>query len=72
MSVETDVDGVTEGATVQESRDSVRQQYEMHKVVAATQRSERKHLSVTEGASASGVSSLTEMSELGDQLLTSQ
>ena len=55
MSVETDVDGVTEGTTVQESQDSVRQQCEMHRVIATTQRSKREHLSVTEGASASGV-----------------
>ena len=39
MSVETDADGATENATMHESRDSVRQQCEMHGVVAAAQRS---------------------------------
>ena len=78
MSVETDEDGATERATVQDSQDSERlagcnsargtrvlhqcrmaqrgvQRCPMHRVVAATQRSEREHLSMTEGASASGV-----------------
>ena len=45
---------------------------EMQGVVAATQRSEREHLLSAEGASASVVvSSPTERSELGDQLLLS-
>ena len=96
MSVETDEDGETEGATVQDSQDSTRlagcnsvrgtgvlhqrrmaqkgvQRCEMRGVVAVAQRSEREHLSTTKGVfSLVGVSTLTEMSELGDQLLTSQ
>ena len=66
MSVETDADGVTEGATVQESRDNMRQQCEMHGVVATTQRSvEGACVSGKEGFSIGSVSSLTEMSEYG-------
>ena len=55
MSVETDADGATEGATVQESQDTMRQQCKMHRVVAAVQRSKKEHLLVIEGASALGV-----------------
>lgn len=40
---------------MQMSQDSVKQQCKMHRVVAATQRSEREHLLVTKGASALGV-----------------
>lgn len=56
MSIETDADGATHGATVQNSRDSVRKQCELHGVVAAAQRSDKGHLSATEGVSASRVS----------------
>jgi len=55
MSVETDANGETEGATVHGSQDSVRQQCKMQRVVAIAERSEREHLSVTEGASVLGV-----------------
>ena len=37
MSVETDADGATEGTTVQDSQDSVRQQYKKHRSVAPVQ-----------------------------------
>ena len=56
MSIDTDADGAIKRAIVQESQDSVRQQCEAHGVVAATQRSEREHLSATEGVSTSWVS----------------
>ena len=65
MSVETDADGVTEGATVQESRDSVRQQCGMKGVVATTQRSVEGELVSDRGSFSIGsVSSLTGMSKL--------
>jgi len=56
MSVETDADGATERATMQESHNSVRRPCEMHGVVATLQRSKREHLVATEGVLASRVS----------------
>jgi len=37
MSIETDADGATEGATMQDSRDSVRQQCKKHRTIALVQ-----------------------------------
>ena len=92
MSVETNEDVATEGATVQDSQDSVRQRCEKHGSVSLVQDGTERcatvqdagsccsSVEVKEGALVSnrgsfnimGVSGLMEMSELGDQLLSSQ
>lgn len=69
MSVETDADGVTEGAIVQESQDSVTQQCEMHGVVTIAQRSVEGALVSNKGSfNIESVSSLTKMSKLGGSI----
>jgi len=69
MSIETDADGVIERATIQESQDSVRQQCKRHGVIVAAQRSVQGSLVSDKGSFSIGsVSSLTEMSELGESV----
>ena len=69
MTIETDADGVTEGATVQESWHNVRQKCEMHGVVAIAQRSVEGELVSDRGSfSIRRVSSLKGMSELGGSI----